>query len=248
MKPWEMILAHQFSEAAKIYETQLESKPGDAGLLGGHATALLALGKFEEALKRASQANAIESAEMKGETQPYIEMVGSILWILGRRDEAIQTLRTAVDGVIDGSIKYADNAGGVSQGLLLWYAGVTAADEKSKTYALKYLSKLTKKSRVKYWPGPLALFALGQMPEEEVLVELCGTNDLQESVRQAKDDLLKRRCLVQSLFYFATQKRAKGNEEQCRIGMAKCTDMENPVLEVEWYLARAEKQNGRVTH
>jgi tetratricopeptide (TPR) repeat protein len=131
MNPREMTFAHQYSEAAKIYETQLESKPEDPGLLAGYASALFALERFEEALKCASQANAIESAQMRGETQPYIKMIGSILWILGRRDEAIQTFRTAVDGVLNGSIKYADNAGGVSQGVLLWYAGVMAADEDS---------------------------------------------------------------------------------------------------------------------
>ena len=98
---------------------------------------------------------------------------------------------------------------------------------------------------MKYWPGALALFALGQKTEEEVLVELFGTNDLQESVRQATTDLLKRRRLVQSLFYFATRNRAEGNEKQCRIRMLTCFELENPVLEVEWYLARAEIQKER---
>jgi hypothetical protein len=104
------------------------------------------------------------------------------------------------------------------------------------------LRKLAKKSTVKYWPGPLAIFALGQTTEEAVLSGLFGSNDLQGSMRQAKGDLLKRRCLVQSLFYFATRNRAEGNEKQFRIRMSMCIEMEDPVADVEWYLARAEIQ------
>jgi len=240
MKPWEMILAHTYAEAAACYDAQLKNSPDDPDLLSAHAIAMLGLGRLVEALDELRRANALASRRLKGETQPYLEKIGSILWLLGKRGEAIHTFRGAVDGIVDGSIKYADNAGGVSQGVLLWYASVTTGDEAAKNHALKYLRRLAKKSRIKQWPGALAVFALGEKTHEEVLMELCGTTELDESMKRAKNDLLTRRRLVQALFYFATRKREERDEQQCRAGMEKCASLENPILENEWYLARAE--------
>jgi len=235
-----MIFAHQYAEAAGCYESQLKNNPEDPDLLSAHATALLGLGRLAEALDEFNRANAIASLRRKGETQPYLEKIGSILWLLGKHDQAIQTFKAGVNGILDGSIKYADNAGGVSHGVLLWYASVTAADADAKNHALKYLRKLAKKPRIKEWPGPLALFSLGLKTQEDVLAELCDTNELNEAINQAKDDLLKRRRLVQALFYFATRNRDERNEEQCHKEMVMCANLDNPILEPEWYLARAE--------
>jgi tetratricopeptide (TPR) repeat protein len=240
MKPREMLFSHRYAEAAKVYKTQLESKPDDSGLLSAHAIAMLALGRYEEALKGSRRANAIANAELKGETQPYIERIGSILWLLGRRDEAIQTFQSGVDGIINGSIKYADNAGGVSHGLLLWYAAVSADNVEASRHALNYLGKLAKKSRIDYWPGALALYVIGAKLEEDVILEVCGARQLHEAFNRAKNDLLVRRRLAQSLFYFATREREKGHKNQCQCGMVQCASLENPILENEWYLACAE--------
>lgn len=237
-----MLFSHRYAEAAKVYRTQLESKPDDSGLLSAHAIAMLALGRYEEALKDSRRANAIANAELKGQTQPYIERIGSILWLLRRRDEAIQTFRSGVDGIINGSIKYADNAGGVSHGLLLWYAAVSADNAEANRHALKYLAKLAKKSRIEYWPGALALYVIGVKPQEDVILEVCGSSELHEAFSRAKNDLLVRRRLAQSLFYFATRERERGHEDLCRCGMVQCASLENPILENEWYLARAEIQ------
>ena len=242
MDPWEMVLAHRYSEAMRRYEAELKIQPDDTGLLAEYATTLLNLGRLNEALAHLWRANALLNQELMGESQPYLTDIGAILWLLGRRDEAIRTFRASVNGILDGSIKFADNAGGVSQGLLLWYAGLTALDETAKEDALNYLRKLARKPRIKYWPGPLALFVLGRQSHGDVLWEASGGSEIDDAILQARSDLLKRRQLTQALFYFAVQRRSDGLEEECREGMRKCASLENPVLEVEWYLARAEGQ------
>jgi hypothetical protein len=168
--------------------------------------------------------------------------VGTVLWLLGRREEAIATYKAAVDGILTGTIHYADLAGGVSQGLLLWYAGVTSADEKATQHALKYLRNRAKRRAISSWPGPLALFVLGRKTQEEALLATSGFTQVDAAIHRAKTDLLRRRELVQALFYFAVRHRSEGDEEQCRAGMIQCAGLENPIIEQEWYLARAEAE------
>jgi tetratricopeptide (TPR) repeat protein len=237
--PWSLVLAHHYGEALVIFDGR---RGPDSGALeaANRSTALLCLGRLSEALAGFRTASERAIQESRGESRAYQAEIGAILWLLGRRDEAIATFRAAVDGVLDGSIKYADNAGGVGQGLLLWYAGVTTRDGAATEHSLKYLRKLAKRPRIKYWPGPLALLALGQKTEQEVLLEACGSSDLDVAIKQASADLLKRRELAQSLFYFGVRKRSEGHEEGCRQRMITCARLENPILEAEWYLARAE--------
>ena len=237
-----MILAHQYGEAASCYEAQLRDSPDDPGILSAHARAMLGLGRLDVALKEYTRANLLASEVLKGETQPYLNEIGLIHWLMGNQAEAIETFRFAVKGIENHSIKFADQAGGVTQGMLLWYAGLTAGDKAATNDALKYLEKLGKKPRAKYWPGVLALFAIGMRSEEEVLLDFGGTDKLDELSVRAKSEFLIHRCLVQSLFYFATRKRQEGSEKECRTLMSQCANLENPVLEPEWYLARFESE------
>jgi len=240
MKPWEMILAHRFEEAAKIYREKVHDSPEDPGPVGGLATAMLCLGRLTEALEYFRKANAIENRELRGQSEPYLEKIGGILWILGRRLEALQTFKRKVDGIGDGSIKYSDNAGGISPGLLLWFASIGTGDQSVTAHSLKYLTKLAKKSRIHYWPGPIALFLLGKSSIDEVLSAACGTPDFQQCNSIATGDLLKRRQLVNALFYLAVRARDLGDEDKCRELLSQCRELRNPVLEIEWYLSDSE--------
>lgn len=238
--PWEMVLAHRFDEAASLYEVKLRASPGDCGLLSAHGTAMLGMGNLSAALDDFMRANANWQGRCQGDSHPYLLDVGMVFWLLGKVREGVAAFKTAVDGILDGSIGYGDLAGGVSQGLLLWYAGITAPDAGASEHALKYLRKLAGKSRIQYWPGPLALFALGESSEEEVLQKACGVGQLDAAEEEANKNLLKRRHLVNSLFYFGVRQRVNGSEEQCRQWMRRCFALENPIVECEWYLARGE--------
>lgn len=243
MKPWEMVLAHRYEEAAACYEARLKENPDDEGSLDGYATVLLCTQQYAKALGMFERASALTDPRLGGESQPYLKRIGAVLWLLGRRHDAIRTFRTAVDGILNGSIKFADNAGGVSQGLLLWYAGITAGDAETVKHAEKYLRKLSKSSRIEYWPGPVGLFVLDAKPFSDLLMSASGSGTLEGAVARASRDLLVRRQLVAVLFYAATKKRSEGQEEECKIDMKTCAQIENPIIEPEWYLARAEAKN-----
>ena len=245
MDPREMLFKHRYTEAAKSYRKLLKKESDEyeyGDNLVEYSTALLCLGQLNEALQGFFHANEIAKKRLRGESQPYLEKIGVIHWLLGNRAEAIKIFRSGIQGVLKGIIKFTDNAGGVSHGLLLWYAGVTERDIIAKEESVNYLGKLAKKSRIQYWPGPLGLYVLGKSSFDEVLISATDTNNLTEAFALAKTDLLKRRYLCQLLFYAAVNQRNIGDENGCLERMKNCIQLENPILEVEWYLARNETE------
>ena len=168
---------------------------------------------------------------------------------MGYRTVAKELYRSAVDGIRHGTIAYADIAGGVGQGLLLWYAGVTTKDRNATEHAVDYLTHLVKKPRIKNWPGPLAQFVIERRAQSllphaqsfrELLRDSFKTDNLQEVTERAKSDVLTRRHLIQALFVLGTKRRKKGDEDGCRRAFQQCAQLENPHVEEEWYLAAAE--------
>src|SRR5215470_8382876 len=167
--PWQLISAHQYEEAVAAYDAKLAAGENWPGVGANRATALLCLGRLSEALEGFAAANDI--ARQSGKSAPYLTNMGTVLWLMGHRSVAKELYRSAADGIRYGTIAYADAAGGVGQGLLLWYAGVTTKDQNATEHALDYLTRLAKKSRIKLWPGPLAQFVLGRQSLKELLRE-----------------------------------------------------------------------------
>jgi tetratricopeptide (TPR) repeat protein len=241
MTAWDLVLAHRYRDALTVFDSRRRAGVSQDSLeIANRCTALLCLGEYNEALEGFTRANQLAAERLQGEAQPYLDKMGTILWLLGRRAEATETFRHAVDGILDGAIKFADNSGGVSLCLLLWYAAVTSGDHAQKEHAEKCIRKLAKRSRIREWPGALGLLVVGIRSPESLIVELCGVSSFGECLAQSKRDLLLRRRLVKALFYIATCSRAKGSESECAIGMAQCAGMENPIVEAEWYLAHSE--------
>lgn len=245
MTPRDLLFAHRYSEAADGFQAALRRNSKDASALVGHARAMLCLGRFQEALEEFRRANERGSVEVPG-SQPELLRVGALEWLLGSRRNAIATFEQAVAGIQDGSIEYADNAGGALQGLLLWYAAVSEGDEPARLRAIRYMEWLAKRPRIAQWPGPIALFALGRIARQDLLRTARGgtPQETSGSAPTPEDalpsDLLGRRRWVSALFYCATQHRARGAERECASDMRACAAVPNPILEIEWYLARAE--------
>jgi tetratricopeptide (TPR) repeat protein len=238
--PWQLAQAHRYADALAAYDAEpVAGNDQYAPRIANRATVLLCLGRWQEAFDEFARANEIKTRKPRG-LQAYLTEMATAQWLMGRRDDAIETLGRAVDGIASGDIRHTDLAGGVSEGLLLRYAGVTTLDSTVREHALGYLSRLAEGWRIQSWPGPFALYVLERMCFEEVLNLLADTSDIDEIVAVAKIDVLKRRRLCQALFYAAVSKRNEGDEAACRNGMRQCYALENPLIEEEWYLARAE--------
>jgi hypothetical protein len=239
--PWQLAMVHRYADALAAYDA--EPVTGSAPRVANRAIVLLCLRRWQEAFDELSRANAIKSEKTKG-LQPYLTKMATAQWLMGNRHGAIETLRRSVDGIVSGDTRYGDSAGGMSQGLLLWYAGVASRNFEAQRHALAYLLKLSEGRRAGSWPGPVALCVLGTRHFEELPTLVTGEADIEKSVAVGRVDILKRRRLCQVLFYSAVMKRDRGDAAGCQRGMRQCYELENPLLEEEWYLARAEVEAG----
>jgi hypothetical protein len=118
--------------------------------------------------------------------------------------------------------------------------GVTAKDREAVAFSIAYLRKLSKKSSIDYWPGPLARYMLGEISFEEVLAALAKRLKVSEPLEANPTDVLARRWLCVALFHDGLRHRVAGHEGLCMGRMQECFRLENSYLEPEWYLARYE--------
>jgi tetratricopeptide (TPR) repeat protein len=239
---WALAVAGKYQQAFDIY---VEARSRGFKLSAPDASNcgffLLCLENYEEALAQFREA-ATKATDREG---AYLENVGAAQWLLGRHRDAAMTWRHRVSGLLNGTILYADFAGGASDGLLLWYAAVTLKDDELLNYAMEYFRTLSAPSRlsswpnISSWPGPLVYLALGERSAEVILEEQFGDKK-PESLLRRNADILRRRQLAKALFFFAVKHRADGREQECRILMSTVAQIENPLIELEWYLARGE--------
>ena len=241
MDPFELIFQDRYEEAIKVYTRRInQASEPDEFDLGGRGMAFLCLGKYDEALRDLVKADDSRRNKLIG-SPGCIEDIAITLWMKGEKAEAIKTARSAVDGLIKGEIEYADLAGGVGPGLLLWYMAVSLGDSDNKSYALKYLKQLSKKSKIKYWPGPLAKFVLGSLIFQDVLKEIGKSSNINKLKKKSRKDMLLRRRLLSTIFYQGVKKLDEGDNESFSRAMVEITELKNTAIELEWYLARYEK-------
>jgi tetratricopeptide (TPR) repeat protein len=246
MRPKELLYAHKYVEAVEAYKHDIREHP-DKNYYSALGQSLLALGNYEEALNSFRRDDKIENSRIKG-CFPSLIKAATALWLLGKRLEAVQEWHRAVAGILDGSIRFGDASGGGTQGLLLWYGAVTLGDSSEREYALDFLRSIKRRklsTSAICWPHPIVQMVLGEMPIAKTLTICCHSSVLSECLKEASTDLLKRRGLCQILFYNACCERSFGNEVECIRKMRLCLQLENPIIECEWYLARNEVNSMR---
>lgn len=198
---------------------------------------LLCLEKYEEASAQFRAANELSDIEHGRNEGSYLDSEGVAQWLMGRHSEAVTAWRYRVSGLLSGNVHYADFSGGASDGLLLWYAAVTLKDHDLLNYTKEFFHKWSTFGHPSIWPGPLVDLALGARSAEAIFNQHFGKMWF-GWVRRS--DVLKRRELANALFYIAVRHRADGHEHECRKLMSNVVQIPNPLIELEWYLARGE--------
>jgi tetratricopeptide (TPR) repeat protein len=244
-----MLMAHKYMEVALECRMTLEKNPDDIVAVEGLAKALRAKGEYTESLSFFERLAVLRhkdktaSAVAPG-SLPWQIDIACLYWILGNQQKAIQFMCDLAAGVLDGSVKYGDAAGGMSQGLLLYYMGVTAKKLEESSFALDYLRNRTNRNTNRAWPFAVAQYYLERASFEDVMDAVDRQILPFGTVPPAKSALGRRRRLVVALFHDGVKRRVRGEEEQCLIRMRECREIENPLLEQEWYLARHEMESG----
>ena len=239
MDALKLLEAHRYDEAILAYRMGLQESPNDWASLAGLARALQANGNYAEAEPLFERVDEYERKRTPGSAGRKAD-IACVLWCLRQHEQAKQLIRGLVEGILDRTVEFADLAGGVQQGALLYFMGITTKDAEATEFALFYLKKLSKKGRIKNWPGPVALHLLGQLDAATLLVEACGHSNVLEASLAAEDDILSRRHLCVALFHVGGRLRAQGRETECREWMRACVALKNPLVEPEWFLAKQE--------
>jgi hypothetical protein len=243
----ELFRSHRYKEAIEEHRLALANNRDDIAAIEGMAEALLAEGEYWESLsyferllvqrKEDERANKVPA----GSDAWQIE-IACLHWMLGNASKAIHMMHGLAAGILDGSIKYGDAAGGMKQGLLLYYMAVTAKMSEELSFALDYMRNRVKRLLVQNWPSPVAQYYLGESSFDDVMGEVNRQRVSPAMVEQWKIELGRRRRLTVALFHDGIRNRAQGHEELCLARMRECCELENSFLEQEWYLARYEVQ------
>jgi tetratricopeptide (TPR) repeat protein len=255
----ELMRSHKYAQAIAELRRGLEQNPEDMACRVEMAKALRAKGKYSEALLQFERLAQYEEGRVAvnfaapGRAAWLIE-VASLHWLTEDHSGAIRLMHGLAAGILDGSIKYGDAAGGMSQGLLLYYMAVSEKLSEEASFALDYLrNRVTNLTRIDsklctVWPCPVAQYYLEDIPFEKV-IESVNHRIVSPLLDEAKAELGKRRRLTVALFHEGARNRAHGDEERCLARMRECCALEDTFMEQESYFARYEvqKANNRST-
>jgi hypothetical protein len=141
---------------------------------GWMADALRAAGEYAEALSLFERLDAHrkddKAANILAPGTPGRQIdIACLHWLLGCRAKAMQLMHGLAAGILDGSIKYGDAAGGMSQGLLLYYMAVSETQPKQMSFALDYLRNRVEQANAQTWPCPVASYYLGDVAFTNVM-------------------------------------------------------------------------------
>jgi hypothetical protein len=239
---WDFLAEGRFSEAVSWFnERQPQWTNADWREASARGTASLCLREYDKAAEDFALSNAMAViAERHHNEGPSLDHEGGALWLAGKKEEGAAVWQRSVQGISSGIIGYADISGGISDGLLLWYAGVALARQDFIKEAEKFLKKASKRSWAQYMPGPLAHFVLHGKPMAEILQEKYGDGEIDVLENAAVSDARLRRELCEVLLCLATATRLAGKESECRSLLRRCASLRNPLVQIEWFLARGE--------
>jgi len=233
----DLLKARRFDEAVSAYKKQLQERPQEKwGNLAGLAESLMGACQYAEAIPLFEEVSAYQRDRLAA-SPGRIEQIAVCHWMVGDRQRALDTIRDLVLAVRDGRITFTDFAGGVSQGLVLCYMGITLRFDADVDLAMNYLKTLASRPRIKNWPGPAALFLLGGLTFGEAMKNAADTA---QSKPEADQEGWKRRYLTALLFAAGTERRMAGDEHGARMFFSECAGLTNPLVEYEWYLAKSE--------
>jgi hypothetical protein len=245
MKTQDLILAHKYDEAIAGSRRQLLVNPADRAAIGWLSDALRFKGEYKEAIEWLERSDALRKEDKQFSTaapgHPGSSLkIACLHWMLGDHSKAISQMHGLAAGILDSSIKYGDAAGGMKQGLLLYYMAITARETHEAAYALEYLRNRVLYVKTKPWPSPIAEYLLGDIAIESVLEEVERKPKLAVPDAAERIEKGRRFNLAEALFYDGVKSRVDGDEGRCLSRMREAYLLENQSN--EWFFARIEVQ------
>jgi len=248
---WDLIESGCYDEAARQLERYIDADIGVAlGHFGNKAVAELAAGRPLEAERTLKQGQAFAERDEYSRGSNLLLGLSNVQWLNGHAEEAVSSLTSRIRGLKDGSVQFADLAGGGTDGLMLYYYGVRLGRSSLIEDAHEWLERLRKRKRagLKGWPGPLVRWFFGELDDSAVLLEGCGAGSMAVAFSTARTDILARRQLIEFCFHRAVRAMRAGKWRRSRELFETAVALENPLVDFEWYLARHEADRARTSN
>lgn len=241
-RAWSLLEEGEAKQAVEVLDRLIRSEAvTKVSWLANRGLALAALGDFAAAAESFGDADRIALRSKPPTGIRYLLKIAQLQWLAGERIKALATSKDDVDLIARRKTAYTDFAGGVSNGLFLLFVARSLGDDAAFEIARDFLRRLsTDRARFTAWPGPIGSFVLGESSLEEVLTSASGFGDLKWAVHKTKSDVAARRKVTQALFYTGAHCRFQGLASRSQELISACGEVPNPLIELEWYIARAE--------
>lgn len=218
---WQLIQMGQFEKAMEVADKEFEQS-NNIFPLRNKVYALLHLKKYDEVILLTN--TLIEMRN--GETDSDFIFCGIGLWLLNKKEEAINKWQKALNS------KYTDAAGGIELMTILYFASLRMENDHLKTHTLKRIKKLIASKKAINWPGPIGAYILGNISNDKLLSSVTTV------------PVLKERQLSQAYFALAIQELQERNIKNY-IERLKDSVSFGPAayLEQFFYLAKGELES-----
>jgi hypothetical protein len=229
--PWTLLRAGEEEQQEGLQQIQsayiLERTPSRIKELG---VAYLWLYRYQQAWDHFHKA----IKEHHSTSSAFYGMAGLAKWCLGEPSEAISQWRSGLGA------QYADTAGlGVKMRLLLFFASVVRPELLDNGSVRKLLLEVTTDRRIRYWPGPIAQYILGEINENEFQALCQVTNEPQTRNRQWVGEFYRGLRLGQSAHSIFKESMRKLSDTDQPARWDEGTLVDRIWLE-EYFLARHE--------
>jgi tetratricopeptide (TPR) repeat protein len=237
VNPWTLLRAGEEEQEKGLREIQrayiLERSPSKIKELG---VAYLWLYQYQQALEHFHKA----IKEFHSTLSSFYGMAGVAKWCLGEPSEAISQWRAGLRA------QYADTSGlGVKMRLLLFFVSVVRSDLLDNGSVRKLLQEVTADRRLRYWPGPIAQYILGEITADEFQAFCKSTSPRQPTNER---DTRNRQWLAE---FYRTLKLGLSTQSMFKESMRKLSDTDQParwdestlvdrIWHEEYFLARHE--------
>jgi len=147
--PWNLIKLGRYDEAVQQFERELEASRARRRLslsdFANKATGEMAAGRMLDAEGTLKQSLAFSEREARGSDLRLL--LSEVQWLNGHLEEAVGSLMSRIQGLKDGSVQYADGAGGGTEGLILYYYGARLDRTSLIDNAHRWLKQVKKRNR-----------------------------------------------------------------------------------------------------